>query len=123
MLLAMKVKVAITAAVLASPIALTMTPAPPADNIAETNFAEITATNFPYRVAGDFSRNGKQAEAPLRNDSLTGKLKIMSRQVPTAEYANCVDDGGCPRIAFSLTLRTARWSASAGTTPRPTRNG
>lgn len=46
MLLAMKIKVAITAAALASPIALTMTPAPPADNIAETNFAEIAATNF-----------------------------------------------------------------------------
>lgn len=46
MLLAMKIKVAITAAALASPIALTMAPAPPADNIAETNFAEIAATNF-----------------------------------------------------------------------------
>ena len=100
MLLAMKIKVAITAAALASPVAPTMTPAPPADNIPETNFVEIAATNFQYRVAGDFSRNGEQAEAPLRNDSLTGKLKIMTRQVTAAEYANCVDDGGCPRIAF-----------------------
>jgi formylglycine-generating enzyme required for sulfatase activity len=76
-------------------------PCPPANSIAETNFAEIAPTNFQYRVAGDFSRNGKQAEAPLRSDSLTGKLKIMTRQVTAAEYANCVDDGGCPRIAFS----------------------
>lgn len=51
MLLAMKIKVAITAASLASPIAPTMTPAPPADNIAETNSAEIAANQFPLRSA------------------------------------------------------------------------
>ena len=130
MRLAMKIKVAITAAALASPIALTMTPAPPADNIAETNSAEIAATNFPYRVAGDFSA---MANKPRR--------RFKTRQVPAAEYANCVDDGGCPRIAFSpgvtdrpvvgvswhdataytewMTRKTGRFSTGC----QPTRNG
>jgi formylglycine-generating enzyme required for sulfatase activity len=100
MLLAMKIKVAMTVVALVSP-ALTMTPGRPADDAVKTDFAEIAATNFRYRVAGEFSRNGKPVEAPLRDERLAGRLKIMNRQVTAIEYAECVNDGGCPRIAFS----------------------
>jgi formylglycine-generating enzyme required for sulfatase activity len=97
MLLAMKLKAALTAAALASPLA--MTGIPPTHNFqAVSEFAEISTASFPYRVAGDFSREGKPVSAPLRNMRLGSTLKIMVRQVTAAEYARCVDDGGCPRI-------------------------
>ena len=97
MLLAMKLKAAFTAAALASPLAMTAM-VPPPNSQAVSPFAEITAVSFPYRVAGDFSRDSKPAPAPLRNLRLGSTLKIMVRQVTAAEYLRCADDGGCPRI-------------------------
>ena len=99
MLLAMKIKVAVTVAALASPLALTVAPAPTtADHADNSGVTEITAAKFEYRVAGDFSRDGRPAAAPLRAMRLGGNLKIMDRQVTSGEYAACADDGGCPRI-------------------------
>ena len=98
MLLAVKLKVAITVAALASPIALTVV-VPAHDSKLASEFAEIAPTNFQYRLAGDFSRSGKPAGAPLRDVQLDGSLKIMTRQVTAAEYSSCADDGGCPRVA------------------------
>ncbi|MBR1267810.1 SUMF1/EgtB/PvdO family nonheme iron enzyme [Bradyrhizobium sp. AUGA SZCCT0222] len=95
MLLAMKIKAAITAAVLASPIALTVAPvAHPVDSA----IIEIAAKPFQYRLAGDFSRDGKPAPAPLREALLAASIKIMNRQVTAGEYARCADDGRCPKI-------------------------
>ena len=96
MLLAMKIKIAITLAALASPVALTV--APVNHGTVDAGFAGIAARPFQYRVAGDFSRDGKPAEAPLREARLSGDVKIMTSQVTSREYAHCVDDGGCPRI-------------------------
>ena len=100
MLLAMKIKIAITAAVMASPVALTVAPvASVGHRTADSEITEIAARPFQYRMAGDFSRYGKPAEAPLREVRLSGDVKIMTSQVTSREYARCVDDGGCPRIA------------------------
>jgi len=99
MLLAMKIKAAITAAVVASPIALTITPVVrPDSHHANSEITEIAARPFQYRLAGDFSRDGKPAVAPLRDVSLPASIKIMNRQVTAGEYARCADDGGCPKI-------------------------
>src|SRR5262245_27792626 len=82
MLLAMKLKVAMTAAALASPIALTMAPvASVSHRDTDAGITEIAASPFQYRSAGDFSRDGKPAEAPLRETRLAGRLKIMTSQV------------------------------------------
>jgi len=98
MLLAMKIKAAITAAALASPFALTIAPvAHPVDSA----ITEIAARPFQYRLAGDFSRDGKPAPAPLRDARLPASIKIMNRQVTAGEYARCADDGGCPKIAHA----------------------
>lgn len=105
MLLAMKIKVAITAAALASPIAVTMAPTASIDNGAvNSGITDIAPKPFQYRVAGDFSRDGKPAEAPLLAMSLPGRVKIMNRQVTAAEYARCADDGGCPRIPHASAM-------------------
>ena len=105
MLLAMKMKVAITAAALASPVALTVTPvASVGHRSIDAQITEIAVQPFQYRVAGDFSRDGKPAEAPLRETRLPGHIKIMTNQVTSREYARCVDDGGCPRTSHASAL-------------------
>lgn len=102
MLLAMKLKAALTAAALASPFAMTaVTPNDTPPSMQE--FAALKAENFSYRIAGDFSRDGKPVAAPLRQIKLDSSLAIMTRQVTAAEYARCVDDGGCPRVPQAST--------------------
>ena len=97
MLLAMKIKVALTAAALASPIAVTAV-VPASDPQAVSDFASLKPASFQYRAAGDFSLDGKPAAAPLRDIRLGGSLKMMDRQVTSSEYAACANDGGCVRI-------------------------
>ena len=58
-------------------------------------FVEVRAGNVSYRVAGDFTRNGKQAAAPLRQIRFQRSLAIMKHQVSAADYQRCVDDGAC----------------------------
>ena len=102
MLLAIKLKAVLTAAALASPFA--MTAVTPSDTLPSAQeFAALKAENFSYRIAGDFSRDGKPVAAPLRRIKLDSSLAIMTRQVTAAEYARCVDDGGCPRIPQAST--------------------
>src|SRR3954470_20238013 len=97
----MKIKAAITAAALASPIALTIAPvAHPVDS----TIIEIAAKPFQYRLAGDFSREGKPAAAPLHDARLPASIKIMNRQVTAGEYARCVEDGGCPKIPHASAM-------------------
>ena len=105
MLLAMKIKAAIAAAALASPFALTIAPVGPNDrHHVSSEITEIAAKPFQYRLAGDFSRDGKPAAAPLRDARLPASLKIMNRQITAAEYARCADDGGCPKIPNSSAM-------------------
>jgi formylglycine-generating enzyme required for sulfatase activity len=104
MLFAMKIKIAVTVAALASPAALSIAPfASVGDLSPDSYFTEIAARPFPYRVAGDFSRDGKPAQAPLREMRLAHSIKIMDRQVTAGEYARCIDDGRCPRIPQAST--------------------
>lgn len=101
MLLAMKFKAALTAVALASPFAMTVVT--PSDTLPSAQeFALLKAENFSYRLAGDFSRDGKPVTAPLLRIRLDSSLSIMSRQVTAVEYARCVDDGGCPRVRQAL---------------------
>ncbi|MEH2540811.1 MULTISPECIES: SUMF1/EgtB/PvdO family nonheme iron enzyme [unclassified Bradyrhizobium] len=96
MLIVMKVKVAMLAGALAAPIlatALAPTPQSDADGV-----LRLASTSFSYRAAGDFSRNGRPVEGPLRGHRLPADLVVMKRQVTVAEYARCVDEGACPRI-------------------------
>ena len=59
MLFAMKIKIAITLAALASPVALSV--APVGRGSVDAGFTAIPARPFQYRMAGDFSRDGKPA--------------------------------------------------------------
>ena len=99
MLILMKVKAAMLAGALTAPILATaMAPTPPHD---QDGARRLTSTSFSYRAAGDFSKNGRPVEGPLRNLRLPADLLVMKRQVTVAEYARCVDDGACPRLALA----------------------
>ncbi|MBB4370815.1 formylglycine-generating enzyme required for sulfatase activity [Bradyrhizobium sp. cir1] len=98
MLIAFKLKLLLAcAAGLAGPIAI----APLASDMAvhgtaaEPAIVRIAAGNFSYREAGDFTRGGQQAEAPLRAMRFTNPLHIMRNQVSSSDYQICVQDGGC----------------------------
>jgi formylglycine-generating enzyme required for sulfatase activity len=99
MLLALKIKAIMAVAALAAPVALAVAPTATDRRVADPIFADIPATNYQYRVAGDFSQDGKPAEAPLRNMRLRSDLKIMNRHVTASEYAACAREGACPSIA------------------------
>ena len=97
MLILIKIKTAMLAGALAAPILATVfAPAPPDD---QDGAPRLSPTSFSYRAAGDFSLAGRPVEGPLRELRLPADLVIMKRQVTIAEYARCVDEAACPRIA------------------------
>ena len=104
MLLALKLKAGLTAAVLAAPLAVSAIPSIDisSDAVDRAGAAEtVTLAPGPiaYRPAGDFSRAGQAANAPLRTMRLDRALTIMKRQVTAAEYQRCVDASACPQLA------------------------
>src|SRR5262245_3983033 len=86
MLRALKLKAGLTAAVLAAPLAVSAIPSIDisSDAVDRAGAAEtVTLAPGPiaYRPAGDFSRAGQAANAPLRTVRLDRALTIMKRQV------------------------------------------
>jgi formylglycine-generating enzyme required for sulfatase activity len=99
MLIAFKLKLALAcAAGLAGPLAvapLVSDHAARSSAIAEPAMVELASGNISYRVAGDFTRAGRPVEAPLARIGFAKPLAIMRRQVSSADYQACVDDGAC----------------------------
>ncbi|WGD51689.1 SUMF1/EgtB/PvdO family nonheme iron enzyme [Bradyrhizobium sp. CB1650] len=98
MLLAFKLKLALACvAGLAGPIAVA--PLVPDMTIQRTAtepaIVEIARGHLSYRAAGDFTRGGQQAEAPLRDIRFAKPLAIMRQQVSSADYQLCVRGGAC----------------------------
>ncbi|MGX1319943.1 formylglycine-generating enzyme required for sulfatase activity [Bradyrhizobium sp. USDA 377] len=62
---------------------------------AEPAIVRVAPGNFSYREAGDFTRGGHQAEAPLRAMRFEKPLHIMRNQVSSSNYQICVQDGAC----------------------------
>jgi formylglycine-generating enzyme required for sulfatase activity len=98
MLLVMKAKAAMIAGALAAPILATALPSMPVD---QDGVVRLASAPFSYRASGDFSLGGKPVAGPLRELRLPADLVIMDHLVTAAEYARCVADGGCPRVAVS----------------------
>jgi formylglycine-generating enzyme required for sulfatase activity len=98
MILALKFKLALAAAALAGALAgSTAIPQLPGGirGVAVPELIEIAPGSFAHRAAGDFSRNGKPANAPVVTVRIDHPMSIMTRQVTAAEYQRCVDDGAC----------------------------
>lgn len=72
------------------------------------SIVEVGAGNVAYRVAGDFTRNGKQAAAPLRQVAFEKPLSIMKHQVSAADYQACADDGACRALDRGVAIAADR---------------
>jgi formylglycine-generating enzyme required for sulfatase activity len=111
MLIAFKLKLALAcAAGLAGPLAV----APLVSEMrthsvqGEPAIVEIAAGSFAYREAGDFTRAGKQAEAPLRALHFDRSLHIMREQVSSSDYQLCVLDGACRSLDRDIVIAPDR---------------
>ena len=107
MLIALKFKLALAcAAGLAGPLAITplVTDAGSVDASLRDRPAivELQSGTVSYRVAGDFTRAARQAEAPLASVRFTRPLAIMKRQVSAADYQHCVDEAGCRALSLGV---------------------
>ncbi|MGL9622553.1 SUMF1/EgtB/PvdO family nonheme iron enzyme [Bradyrhizobium sp. U531] len=98
MLIAFKLKLALACvAGLAGPLAV----APMVSNMevrgtaTEPAIVRIAPGSLTYREAGDFTRAGQQAEAPLRAMRVDRPLHIMRNQVSSSDFQLCVQDGAC----------------------------
>ena len=114
MLIAFKLKVALAcAAGLAGPLAVGPLVSDVAMHSSSTNsgepeIAEIAPGEFSYRAAGDFTRAGKQAEAPLVSMRFTRPVAIMRHQVSSADYQACVQDRTCRALDSDVAVALDR---------------
>jgi formylglycine-generating enzyme required for sulfatase activity len=60
------------------------------------DLVQLAPGSFQYRAAGDFTRGGSPAAAPLFA-AITSTLAIMRHQVTVGEYRRCADAGACRR--------------------------
>lgn len=112
MLFALKIKLAAAAlAGFATPLAITpLVINAPADHAidAQQAMVEIAPGEISYRLAGEFTRGGRQIEAPKIEARFDRPLRIMLHQVSAADYQACVDDGACHAMPDDTAIRADR---------------
>ena len=74
----------------------------------QQSIVELHAGAVSYRVAGDFTRAGKQAEAPLVSVRFERPLSIMQHQVGAADYQRCVDEAACRALDRNVPIAIDR---------------
>jgi formylglycine-generating enzyme required for sulfatase activity len=130
MLIAFKLKIAslkiamACAAGLAGPLAVTpllSENVPPVTALrGEQTVVDLRSGTVSYRVAGDFTRAGKPAEAPLVSLRIERPLSIMTHQVSASDYQRCVDEAACRPLDAGVTVAADRpavqvsWHDAAG---------
>jgi formylglycine-generating enzyme required for sulfatase activity len=65
----------------------------------EPELSMLRPAAFRYRLAGEFTRAGAAANAPVVSVRMARPLVIMRRQVTAAEYQECVREGPCQHSA------------------------
>lgn len=50
---------------------------------------------FQHRLDGDWRREGRAIDAPVRTVSIPAPIQIMATQVSTGQWLACVEDGAC----------------------------
>src|SRR3954471_7321197 len=111
MLIAFKLKLLLAcAAGLAGPIAV----APLVSDIGthgtatEPAIVRVAPGSLSYREAGDFTRAGQQAEAPLRAMRFERPLHIMRHQVSSSDYQICVQERACRALDRGVAIASDR---------------
>ena len=82
--------------------------APSPARLATPAIVEIASGTLSYRAAGDFTRAGKQAEAPLVTTRFARPLAIMKNQVSASDYQLCVEDGACRALDRGVAVAADR---------------
>src|SRR5260370_21970924 len=102
MIVALELTLALAAASLAASLATPLMIVPRADGrgnqVAIPDLVELRPGSFAHRAAGDFSRNGKPANAPIAKVRIDHPISIMKAQVTAADYQRCVNDGACASV-------------------------
>lgn len=112
MLFASNLKIALIAAAGFAPFA--MTTAMPGGNRDIAAFKdqpaliELAPGSVRYRAAGDFTRGGRPAEAPLATIRIAKPLAIMKHQVSSADYQRCVTDNACRTLSPDVAVAADR---------------
>jgi len=110
MVLAVKLKLALAAAMLAATAAGPAMIAGPADHSAAAlppEMIRLPPSVVRHRLAGDFTRAGRPVNAPVVSEEVPG-FSIMIRQVTGAEYRRCAEDGACPAAAADVSPHADR---------------
>jgi formylglycine-generating enzyme required for sulfatase activity len=111
MLIAFKLKLLLAcAAGLAGPIAMAPLVSDMAvhGTAAEPAIVRVAPGSLSYREAGDFTRGGQQAEAPLRAMRFERPLHVMRHQVSSSDFQLCVQDGACRALDRSVAVAPDR---------------
>lgn len=111
MLIAFKLKLLLAcAAGLAGPIAVAPLVSDMAvrGTAADPAIVKVAPGSLSYREAGDFTRGGQQAEAPLRAMRIDRPLHIMRNQVSSSDYRLCVQDGACRALDRDVAIAPNR---------------
>jgi formylglycine-generating enzyme required for sulfatase activity len=102
-------KLALAATAVACPLALAnLMPSTPASSVGNPGLVVLASGQFRYRLAGEFSRDGRPSNAPLQMVQMQRGLTIMTHQVTAPEYLGCVRDGACPSVPAASTAAPAR---------------
>jgi formylglycine-generating enzyme required for sulfatase activity len=84
---------------LATPdVALVSGRAPKVARAPVPDLVELPPGAFQYRASGNFTRDGKPAQAPLVTAAVTRTLAVMRHQVTADDYRRCVDAGACASV-------------------------
>jgi formylglycine-generating enzyme required for sulfatase activity len=65
---------------------------------------ELQPGTLQYRSAGEFTRAGKPAEAPMVTVRIAHPFAIMKSQVAASDYQRCVDDRACKPLAPNVAI-------------------
>src|SRR5262249_62366457 len=99
MLFALKIKTLLTAVVVAGPVAVSAVTLggrthSPAAGVTVPETVEVAPGAFRHRAAGDYTRDGAPAAAPVTEVRFVHPLRIMRDQVSAGDYQRCVAAGG-----------------------------
>ena len=83
-------------------------PSPDPASQNEQAFVELRPSTVSYRLAGDFTRAGRVAEAPLVTLRVERPISIMKHQVSGSDYQRCVDAGSCRPLEAGVTIAADR---------------
>jgi formylglycine-generating enzyme required for sulfatase activity len=104
MLIASNIKLAMTAAAFASPLAIFPGLLGHTEHDDRPALVELQPGTLQYRVAGEFTSAGKPAEAPMVAVRIARPFAIMRTQVTASDYQRCVEERACKPFAANVTI-------------------